>query len=154
VANRHLLAPLISERMRTRSKAEWRRALDDAGIPCGPVQDLEEVFADPQVEARGLRFDLPHTLHTHLPQIANPLRFDGRLHHSSGRHRCAANTPTKCCSNSATTSPDRRAGRDRRHRTGDVKARVPVADALDIESAQRRKRPWPPPYSPFSSRSS
>mgnify|MGYP000845396755 FL=1 len=82
VANRHLLVPLISERMRTRSKSEWRRTLDDANIPCGPVQDLEEVFADPQVEARGLRFDLPHTLHTHLPQIANPLRFDGRLHHS------------------------------------------------------------------------
>ena len=82
VANRHLLVPMIAERMRTRSKAEWRRTLDDAGIPCGPVQDLEEVFNDPQVSARGLRFDLPHTLHTHLPQIANPLRFDGHLHHA------------------------------------------------------------------------
>lgn len=82
VTNRHLLTPMIAERMRTRSKAEWRRTLDDAGIPCGPVQDLEEVFNDPQVDARGLRFDLPHTLHTHLPQIANPLRFDGKLHHA------------------------------------------------------------------------
>ncbi len=82
VSNRHLLTPMIAERMRTRSKAEWRRTLDDAGIPCGPVQDLEEVFNDPQVDARGLRFDLPHTLHTHLPQIANPLRFDGKLHHA------------------------------------------------------------------------
>ena len=104
VANRHLLVPMIAERMRTRSKAEWRRTLDDAGIPCGPVQDLEEVFNDPQVSARGLRFDLPHTRCIPICR-RSPTRCastDICIMRGS-RHRCVENTHTRCCLNSATT---------------------------------------------------
>jgi formyl-CoA transferase len=48
--NRAELNAMIAERTRTRSTADWVRALNDAGVPCGPVYTMDEVFADPQVE--------------------------------------------------------------------------------------------------------
>jgi crotonobetainyl-CoA:carnitine CoA-transferase CaiB-like acyl-CoA transferase len=49
-------------------------ALEPAGVPCGPINRLDEVFADPQVIARGLRIDLPHAAAGTVPGVANPLR--------------------------------------------------------------------------------
>jgi crotonobetainyl-CoA:carnitine CoA-transferase CaiB-like acyl-CoA transferase len=49
-ANRAELNALIEEQMRTRSTADWVAALNQAGVPCGPVYRMDEVFADPQVE--------------------------------------------------------------------------------------------------------
>jgi crotonobetainyl-CoA:carnitine CoA-transferase CaiB-like acyl-CoA transferase len=44
-------------------------------VPCGPINDLAAVFADPQVLHRGLRVDLPHAAGGKAPQVANPIRF-------------------------------------------------------------------------------
>lgn len=52
--NREELNALIAERLRTRTTAEWIELLDAAGVPCGPVLSMDEVFADPQVEHLGL----------------------------------------------------------------------------------------------------
>ncbi|MOA42310.1 Succinyl-CoA:(R)-benzylsuccinate CoA-transferase subunit BbsF [compost metagenome] len=57
-----------------RSTAEWIAALEPAGVPCGPINDLAQVFADPQVIARGLRLELPHPLAGVVPQVASPIR--------------------------------------------------------------------------------
>jgi crotonobetainyl-CoA:carnitine CoA-transferase CaiB-like acyl-CoA transferase len=57
-----------------RTTAEWIAALETAGVPCGPINDLAQVFADPQVRHRGLRVDLPHPLAGSVPQVASPLR--------------------------------------------------------------------------------
>ena len=43
-------------------------------MPCGPINDLALVFADPQVQARDLRLDLPNGLGSSTPQVASPLR--------------------------------------------------------------------------------
>ena len=54
------LVPLLTVMVARQSKAEWIAALEAAGVPCGPINDLAEVFDDPQVRERGMRVDLPH----------------------------------------------------------------------------------------------
>jgi formyl-CoA transferase len=73
VRNRETLVPLIDAVMRTRTQRDWLAALEAAGIPCGPINRLDQVFADPQVLARGMRVDLPHPLAGTVPQVRAPL---------------------------------------------------------------------------------
>jgi crotonobetainyl-CoA:carnitine CoA-transferase CaiB-like acyl-CoA transferase len=75
VANRSALIAQLSERLRAEPNAYWLSALEAQSVPCAPVNRIDEVFADTQVQARGLRFDLPHPLSGSVPQVANPLRF-------------------------------------------------------------------------------
>jgi crotonobetainyl-CoA:carnitine CoA-transferase CaiB-like acyl-CoA transferase len=58
-----------------KTTAEWIALLENAAVPCGPINDLAAVFADPQVLHRGLRVDLPHAAGGSAPQVANPIRF-------------------------------------------------------------------------------
>ena len=74
VAHRGELIPLIRQATVFKTTAEWIGALEQAGVPCGPINDLAQVFADPQVQARGLRFELPHALAGSVPQVASPIR--------------------------------------------------------------------------------
>lgn len=74
VRHRETLVPLLAERFKTRSKQAWLSALEAARIPCGPVNDLAEVFADPQVRARGMVTTLPHPYADALPLVASPLK--------------------------------------------------------------------------------
>jgi len=75
VKRRDVLVPLIEAVMHTRTEGEWLAALEAVGVPCGPINRLDQVFADPQVRARGMRFDLPHRLSGTVPQVGNPLHF-------------------------------------------------------------------------------
>ncbi len=74
VANRAVLIPLIRQATVFKTTAQWVAALEQAGVPCGPINDLAQVFADPQVLARGLRVEVPHALGGTLPQVASPIR--------------------------------------------------------------------------------
>ena len=74
VAHRAELIPLIRQATVFKSTAQWLAALEQVGVPCGPINDLAAVFADPQVLARGLRIDLPNGLGGTTPQVASPLR--------------------------------------------------------------------------------
>ena len=74
VANRALLIPLIRQATVFRTTAQWVEVLEQAGVPCGPINDLAQVFADPQVLARELAISLPHALAGSVPQVASPLR--------------------------------------------------------------------------------
>ncbi|UFH49454.1 CaiB/BaiF CoA transferase family protein [Pseudomonas sp. KNUC1026] len=74
VANRATLVPMIRQVTVFKSTAEWVATLEAAGVPCGPVNDLAQVFADPQVQARGLAINLEHALAGALPQVASPIR--------------------------------------------------------------------------------
>ncbi|WP_172148291.1 MULTISPECIES: CaiB/BaiF CoA transferase family protein [Pseudomonas] len=74
VAHRTELIPLIRQATVFKTTAEWLAALEQAGVPCGPINDLQQVFADPQVQARGLRVELPHPLAGSVPQVASPIR--------------------------------------------------------------------------------
>ena len=60
IRHRDALIPLIEAAMRGRTKAAWGELLEKAGVPHGPINRLDEVFDNPQVQARGLRLDLPH----------------------------------------------------------------------------------------------
>ncbi|MBB5020202.1 crotonobetainyl-CoA:carnitine CoA-transferase CaiB-like acyl-CoA transferase [Chitinivorax tropicus] len=74
VTNRQVLVPLIRQTTVMKTTAEWIAALEAVAVPCGPINTLEQVFADPQVQHRGLRLDLPHPLAGHAPGVASPLR--------------------------------------------------------------------------------
>ena len=74
VENRATLIPLLNKLTIRRPTAEWIRALEAVGVPCGPINTLAEVFADPQVQARGLRIDIPHPAIGPVPQVASPIR--------------------------------------------------------------------------------
>jgi formyl-CoA transferase len=75
VRNRDVLVPLIAAVMRTRSQREWLDALEPLGVPCGPINRLDQVFADPQVAARQMLVELAHPLAGKVPQVASPMRF-------------------------------------------------------------------------------
>ncbi len=74
VAHRVELIPLLRQATVFKTTAQWIELLETAGVPCGPINDLPQVFADPQVQARGLRLDLPNALGSTTPQVASPLR--------------------------------------------------------------------------------
>jgi crotonobetainyl-CoA:carnitine CoA-transferase CaiB-like acyl-CoA transferase len=74
IVHRAELTPLIAEIMRTRSKQEWIGALEAANVPCGPINNMKEVFDDPQVRHRGLRVDMPHPSGGAAPVVASPMR--------------------------------------------------------------------------------
>jgi crotonobetainyl-CoA:carnitine CoA-transferase CaiB-like acyl-CoA transferase len=74
IVHRAELIPLLQEIMRTRTKREWIEALEAANVPCGPINNMKEVFEDPQVRHRGLRVDMPHPLGGTAPVVASPLR--------------------------------------------------------------------------------
>ncbi len=75
VRNRDVIVPLIAEVMKTRTQRQWLDALEPLAIPSGPINRLDQVFADPQLVARGLRRDLPHPLAGTVPQVGTPIRF-------------------------------------------------------------------------------
>jgi len=74
VVNRAALIPLLRQATMMRTTAEWVAALEAAGVPCGPINRIDEVFADPQVRSRGVRIELPHPLAGTVPLVANPIR--------------------------------------------------------------------------------
>ena len=73
VANRAVLIPLLEEAMLKRSCAEFSEALEAAGIPSGPINPVDAVFADPQVVHRGLRIERGG-----MPGLASPIVIDGK----------------------------------------------------------------------------
>ncbi len=75
VRNRDVLIPIVQEILRVHTTEAWLARLTQAGVPCGPVNTLDAVFDDPQVQARGLRLDLPHTSAGMVPSVACPIRY-------------------------------------------------------------------------------
>jgi crotonobetainyl-CoA:carnitine CoA-transferase CaiB-like acyl-CoA transferase len=75
LANRDALVAIIARAMKGRSAADWMAALEPAGVPCGPINTIDQVFGDPQVVARGLQFALPHAQAGSVPQVGNPIQF-------------------------------------------------------------------------------
>ncbi|MGE4070158.1 MAG: CaiB/BaiF CoA transferase family protein [Lysobacterales bacterium] len=75
VVHRASLIDILGQALRQRPAADWLREFEALGIPCAPVQTLDQVFADQQVQARGMRFELPHASGVEVPMVANPLKF-------------------------------------------------------------------------------
>ena len=77
VENRAELTRLIQEIFVKRKTSEWIELLEAAGVPNGPINNVAQVFEEPQVKARGIRFELDHALAGKLPMVASPMRFSG-----------------------------------------------------------------------------
>lgn len=74
VRHRDTLVPILAEMVRARDKADWIGALEAAGVPCGPINDLDEVFDNEQVVARGMQVSLPHPCGADAKLVRNPIR--------------------------------------------------------------------------------
>ena len=74
VRNRTTLVPLLEEIFRGSPKAHWLERLQAAGIVCGPINEVSDVFADPQIQARNMIVEVEHALGSPLKLVANPLR--------------------------------------------------------------------------------
>ena len=77
VAARGALRPLLVERLRTRPVADWLTQLKAAGVPCGGVRDLEQVFSDPQIVERAMVVALDHPIAGAIRQLGVPVKLDG-----------------------------------------------------------------------------
>jgi len=74
VANRNELIPRLPQATVMRSTQEWVQVLERSGVPCGPVNTLDQVFEDPQVLARGMKQSVQHPSLGDVPTVGNPIR--------------------------------------------------------------------------------
>jgi crotonobetainyl-CoA:carnitine CoA-transferase CaiB-like acyl-CoA transferase len=74
VRHRDMLVPLLATLMTRRTKRDWLNALEAAKVPCGAINNLAEVFADPQVNARGMTVAVDHPLAGSLRLVASPMK--------------------------------------------------------------------------------
>lgn len=77
IENRPQLIPRVAEAITRRTTDDWMRALEAVSVPCGPINAIDRVFADPQVEARSLATTLADGRAAPVKAVANPIRFDG-----------------------------------------------------------------------------
>ncbi len=75
VENRNTLIPLLQPFMKAKTTAEWVTAFEAASVPCGPISSIDQVFENPQVQARGMRIDMQRDDGLQVPSVANPVVF-------------------------------------------------------------------------------
>ena len=75
VANRDILIETLRDVFANRTSKDWLESLEAVGVPCGPINDVAEVFADPQVQHRRLRRDLEHSVTGQVPSVACPIQY-------------------------------------------------------------------------------
>jgi crotonobetainyl-CoA:carnitine CoA-transferase CaiB-like acyl-CoA transferase len=75
IANRDACSAAIEPAMRKKTTAEWIAIFEPLGVPCGPINRLDEVYANPQVQHRGLKINVPHPLAGEIPLVANPIKY-------------------------------------------------------------------------------
>jgi len=74
VANRGTLVPLLQRQMLERGKDEWLQLLEAAQVPAGPINSVDEVFAEPQIQARGMQVEMNHPDNPRLQLVGNPIK--------------------------------------------------------------------------------
>ena len=74
VKNRHELVPQLAKIMLSQTTENWLKELNQLGIPCGPINNLDQVFADPQVQHRGMQQSLNHSTAGTVSSVGNPIK--------------------------------------------------------------------------------
>ncbi|HTY55406.1 MAG TPA: CaiB/BaiF CoA-transferase family protein [Candidatus Binataceae bacterium] len=74
VEHREQMAAIVAEILATKPSAYWLEVLERT-VPCGPINTVAQVFADPQVKARGMRLELPHPIAGSVPSVASPIKY-------------------------------------------------------------------------------
>jgi crotonobetainyl-CoA:carnitine CoA-transferase CaiB-like acyl-CoA transferase len=77
ITGRQILIPELAREMLTRPAADWIRRMESRGVPCGQINDYQQVFEDEQVKHRGLRVDMVLPEGGSVGTIASPLRLKG-----------------------------------------------------------------------------
>ncbi len=75
VRNRAILIPIIEKIINQRSSEEWLQKFDEENIPCGPINTIDKVFANKQIQHRGMQFKMSHPLAKNVSMVANPIKF-------------------------------------------------------------------------------
>lgn len=75
ITNRDALIPMLEEIMLTRTRDEWISTLEAVGVPCGPIQSIDQVFNHPQVKSRQIWREVPHPVAGVSPTTANPINY-------------------------------------------------------------------------------
>ena len=75
VENRDILINLLEQRFLTQELEYWLEHLSEVHVPCGPINTLDKVFENPQVQYRNMKFELDHPIAGKVPQVANPVKF-------------------------------------------------------------------------------
>ena len=74
VKHRDVLIPLLEQAFATKPMAFWSEQLEAVGVPCGPINNLQQVYDDPQVRSRGMRIELPHPTAGSVPLVGSPIK--------------------------------------------------------------------------------
>src|SRR5690606_31014327 len=75
VRNVEQMSAMLREEFSRRDRASLLAQLDRAGVPCGPINSVAEVFEEPQTVARGMLRYVDHPSGGRVPQVASPIRF-------------------------------------------------------------------------------
>jgi crotonobetainyl-CoA:carnitine CoA-transferase CaiB-like acyl-CoA transferase len=75
VNNRDEITRLLNGIFLKRPTREWVKLLDEAGVANGPINTIEKVFEEPQVQSRGMKIELPHAVAGKVPLVASPMKF-------------------------------------------------------------------------------
>ncbi|MFI5673657.1 CaiB/BaiF CoA transferase family protein [Streptomyces cellulosae] len=75
ISHREEILPVLAAILRTRTRDEWLSVLDAHDVPAGPFNEMPEVFADPQIQHRGMLVEVEDPVSGPLPLLANPIRF-------------------------------------------------------------------------------
>lgn len=75
VENREILGPMLNEIIAAKPRTFWLEELEKVGVPCGPINNLEQVFDDPHVKSRQMQREVEHPVGGAIPTVANPIRF-------------------------------------------------------------------------------
>jgi crotonobetainyl-CoA:carnitine CoA-transferase CaiB-like acyl-CoA transferase len=75
VQNRERLAHLLNEIFLTKTREEWIKILLENGVPCGPVNTVDELFKDPQILERNMLIEIKHPKADKIKQIGIPIKF-------------------------------------------------------------------------------
>ena len=75
VRNRDQLIPLLRPMVLKQTRDHWISALEAAGVPCGPINTIEQTFANPQLQARGMRVDIERADSGPVKLVANPVKY-------------------------------------------------------------------------------
>jgi formyl-CoA transferase len=74
VKNRAVLVPLLAAMVARHGRDEWIARLEAVGVPCGPINDIADVFENEQVIARGIAIDLPHPTAGKVTLVRSPMK--------------------------------------------------------------------------------
>ena len=77
VKNRDVLVPILAEMVLTQTRDFWIEKLEEVGVPCGPINDVGQVYQNPQVQARGMVVEVPHPTAGKVKLVRSPMRMSG-----------------------------------------------------------------------------